>query len=253
MKYGIGCYVKLKKEIAGANSLDIDKIYQIVEVNTFSQSYKLVSIKDFTDELAVFGENLILMYDPSSSIMSMKNYTKDFKKGDIVSFYEPEKFPLILEDIVKKENKFTVIEVNGDLYSIKAGNFICNEINADDIFLVEREENNDNECITSVKNDVIDDKLRWDLLPLQEIEEIVKVYHAGAKKYGPNRWQNLEDGYNRYKAAMMRHLLEYEKGERYDKDTGCMHLAQVGWNAIALLYLDKHGKGLIEKENDQRI
>ena len=39
----------------------------------------------------------------------------------------------------------------------------------------------------SVKNDIIDDKLRWDLLPMEEIEDIVKVYHAGAKKYGPNK------------------------------------------------------------------
>lgn len=38
----------------------------------------------------------------------------------------------------------------------------------------------------SVKNDIIDDKLRWDLLPMEEIEDIVRVYHAGAKKYGSN-------------------------------------------------------------------
>lgn len=98
----------------------------------------------------------------------------------------------------------------------------------------------------SIKNDFQDDKLRWDLLPLEEIEDIVKVYHAGAKKYGPNRWQNLEDGFQRYKAAALRHLLEYEKGERVDADTGCLHLAQFAWNAIAMLYLDKHGKGIIK-------
>lgn len=194
MKYSVGCHVKIKKETAEANCLDVNKIYEIVEVDALTQSYQLISTKNVADHIVVFGENLILVYDPSNSIRNMNNYTKEFKEVD-----------------------------------------------------------NDNECTISVKNDVVDDKLRWDLLPLQEIEEIVKVYHAGAKKYGPNRWQNLEDGYNRYKAAMIRHLLEYEKGERYDKDTGCMHLAQLAWNAIALLYLDKHGKGLIEKENDQRI
>lgn len=48
----------------------------------------------------------------------------------------------------------------------------------------------------SVKDDFKDDKLRWDLLPLEEIEEVVRVLHAGAKKYGPNRWQNsLQDKY----------------------------------------------------------
>ena len=33
----------------------------------------------------------------------------------------------------------------------------------------------------SIKNDYKDDKLRRDLLPLDLIEEVVKVYHFGAK------------------------------------------------------------------------
>ena len=92
----------------------------------------------------------------------------------------------------------------------------------------------------SIKNDFKDKKLRWDLLPLQEIEDIVKVYTAGAEKYGDNNWQNLENGYQRYKAALFRHLLEYEKGINVDPETNCLHLAQVAWNAIAMLYFSKH-------------
>lgn len=97
----------------------------------------------------------------------------------------------------------------------------------------------------SVKNDIIDDKLRWDLLPMEEIEDIVKVYHAGAKKYGPNNWQNLDNGFERYRAAMFRHLMEYMKGERVDKETNVHHLAAAAWNEITMLWYDKHGKGLI--------
>lgn len=82
-------------------------------------------------------------------------------------------------------------------------------------------------------------KQRWDLLPLKEISDIVDVYTVGANKYGPNNWQNLEDGYNRYKAALFRHLLAYENGQTIDKETGCKHLAQVAWNAIAMLYCSK--------------
>lgn len=94
----------------------------------------------------------------------------------------------------------------------------------------------------SIKNDYKDHKLRWDLLPLKEIEDIVKVYTAGADKYGPNKWQGLPNGYNRYKGAMLRHLMEYEKGNTTDEETGCLHLAQVAWNAIAMLYCSKQNK-----------
>lgn len=55
-------------------------------------------------------------------------------------------------------------------------------------------------------------KTRWDLLPLRTVEEIVKVYTFGAEKYGDNNWQNLPDGYDRYKAAMFRHLVASERG-----------------------------------------
>lgn len=101
----------------------------------------------------------------------------------------------------------------------------------------------------SIKNDFKDDKLRWDLLPMEEIEDIVRVYHAGAKKYGPNNWQNLEDGFERYRAACARHIMAYMKGERMDDETNVHHLAAAAWNVIAMLYYDKHGKGLIKNED----
>lgn len=86
------------------------------------------------------------------------------------------------------------------------------------------------------KNDFVDKKLRWDLLPLKEIEKIVKVYTVGSEKYGENTWQSLPNGYDRYKAALFRHLLEYEKGHEVDEETGCEHLSQVAWNAIAMMH-----------------
>lgn len=98
---------------------------------------------------------------------------------------------------------------------------------------------------TEYKNDKLDDKLRWDLLPMSEIEDIVKLYHRGAKKYKPDSWKQLNDGFNRYRAALLRHMMAYLNGERYDKETGSNHLTAVAWNAIAMLWFDKHGKGLI--------
>jgi conserved hypothetical protein len=95
----------------------------------------------------------------------------------------------------------------------------------------------------SGKDDRADGKLRWDLLPLAEIEDIVRVYTEGAKKYADNSWQDIPDGFNRYFAASQRHIMEYMKGEKFDKETGCYHLACAAWNIIAMLYYDKHGKG----------
>ena len=97
-----------------------------------------------------------------------------------------------------------------------------------------------------------DGKLRRDLLPLAEIEDIVRVYTEGAKKNADNSWQNIPDGFERYRAALLRHMTAYMKGERYDKETGLMHLAQICWNAIALLYYDKHNKGLIEWKDQEK-
>ena len=90
------------------------------------------------------------------------------------------------------------------------------------------------------KNDFKDQKLRWDLLPLEEIQDIVKVYTEGSKKYGDNNWQNLPNGMQRYKAALLRHLVEFDSGKEIDTETGCRHLAQVAWNAIAMLWISKH-------------
>lgn len=104
----------------------------------------------------------------------------------------------------------------------------------------------------SVKNDIIDDKLRWDLLPMEEIEDIVRVYHAGAKKYGPNTWQDLDNGFERYRAAAARHIMAYLKGERMDKETNVHHLAAAAWNVITMLWYDKHGKGLMPLNKEEK-
>lgn len=103
------------------------------------------------------------------------------------------------------------------------------------------------------KNDFLDKKLRWDLLPLDCVEKIVKVYTAGAEKYGDNNWQHLNNGYQRYKAALLRHLVEYEKGNKIDSDTGCEHLAQVAWNAIALLWISNNITEKSEEVKDNSI
>lgn len=161
-----------------------------------------------------------------------------FPKDKLEKIPTPKREPLtgalfyrVVEDMTEEDKKiWEELKKNGKIES----SFSCESVDIEE----------------GMKNDFLDDKPRWDLLPLPEIEDLVKVYTAGAKKYAPNNWQKLDNGYQRYKAALFRHLLAYEKGERIDPDTKCMHLAQVAWNAIAMLWFDKNGKGLYDLANN---
>lgn len=104
----------------------------------------------------------------------------------------------------------------------------------------------------SRKDDIKDDKLRWELLPLSLIKEVVKVFHFGSKKYSPNTWQNLPDGYNRYKAAFFRHVEAFESGEIKDKESGLNHIAHACWNALAMLYFALKTEKITDVELNQK-
>ena len=95
----------------------------------------------------------------------------------------------------------------------------------------------------SIKNDFVDKKPRWDLLPIDELGGVVDVYTAGAKKYGENRWQSLPNGVNRYMGAFFRHLTAHKRGEQFDPEDGCLHLDKCIWNMIAVrhCFLDDNG------------
>lgn len=132
-----------------------------------------------------------------------------------------------------------------DQEEIEIYNRLCNSAREKEILKTSSEDQTqlEDRPKTGYKNDRLDDKLRWELLPWQEIEDIVKVYHFGAKKYAPESWKNLNDGARRYFAACNRHLIAYIKGEKIDPESGIYHLAHAAWNVIAMLYLDKHGNG----------
>ena len=89
-----------------------------------------------------------------------------------------------------------------------------------------------------------DKKLMWELLPMEVVEKIVEILTHGAKKYKPNNWKHVKPFEDRYYAALMRHLVAWRKNESVDPDSGYLHLAHVGCNAIFLLYneLNKENK-----------
>lgn len=220
---------------------DVEKIGKEPEICEFFREDDLVRVigEDRESPDIVKGDLLVVRRTQRPTdkyiLVSKKddmNFMSIFPKDKLekVSYEKPENmtdaaFYKVLEDMAEYDKKFLEgLNKNGKIEtSVK-----CKSVDTGE----------------GMKNDFLDDKPRWDLIPLQEIEDIVKVYTAGAKKYAPNNWQKLDNGYQRYKAALFRHLLAYEKGERIDPDTKCMHLAQVAWNAVAMLWFDKNGKGL---------
>ena len=84
-----------------------------------------------------------------------------------------------------------------------------------------------------------DKKLRWDLLPYAEIEDVVKILTHGAKKYGDENWKEVKGGRWRYLAAAMRHIVTWKKGEIVDRDTGVSHLAHAVCCLLFLMWIDK--------------
>lgn len=81
-------------------------------------------------------------------------------------------------------------------------------------------------------------KNRWDLLPLAQIEKVVKVITFGATKYGPENWKSLADPQGRYFAAAMRHLVAYRQGSKLDHESGLPHLAHAITNIVFLMWFD---------------
>jgi len=87
----------------------------------------------------------------------------------------------------------------------------------------------------SKKHDI--GKLRWDLLPLDAPEAIVKVLTYGAEKYGADTWQDLPNGKDRYFSALMRHLVAWRRGETHDAESGLPHIDHVLCNAAFLKHI----------------
>jgi hypothetical protein len=82
-------------------------------------------------------------------------------------------------------------------------------------------------------------KLRWDLVPWDSVEEIVKVITMGAEKYAENNWKFLDRWDDRYFAAALRHLMAYRSGNPTDEESGLPHLAHAITNLLFMLHLFK--------------
>lgn len=84
-------------------------------------------------------------------------------------------------------------------------------------------------------------KPRWDLLPLNCIEGIVKVLTFGAQKYEDDGWKRLmasKDGENRVRASLLRHYFALAEGgiEAIDEESGLPHVDHLACNVLFLKF-----------------
>jgi hypothetical protein len=111
--------------------------------------------------------------------------------------------------------------------------------------------------VIEIRKEVIQDKpayrlnagkTRFDLLEPFAIEQLAKVFTAGAAKYADHNWLK-GDGlkWSAYLSSLHRHLNAFEQGVDYDEETKLLHMAHVAWNAMALV----SGTKLFPKNDDR--
>lgn len=85
-------------------------------------------------------------------------------------------------------------------------------------------------------------KLRWSLMPFNELSEVLAVLEHGASKYGANNWIHVKPLRERYFDAAMRHLMAWWSGEKNDPESGHSHLAHVICCLIFLMWEDNRNR-----------
>jgi len=70
------------------------------------------------------------------------------------------------------------------------------------------------------------------------LKGVAEVGTMGAKKYTPNGWQEVDNAFNRYHDAAIRHWLSYNSGEKLDPESGLSHLKHLAWNMLALVHFE---------------
>ena len=74
--------------------------------------------------------------------------------------------------------------------------------------------------------------------------------HSGAVTYPDYlNWQKVDNGYDRYRNALGRHLLAHFHGEEEDADSGLSHLDHAAWNLYAVA---KHADAYFQKREEDR-
>jgi len=87
-----------------------------------------------------------------------------------------------------------------------------------------------------------DQKPMWQILMSTPVEEVVKVFTMGAKKYAAFNWRNgVGDKDYRFRllAAACRHVYAYFSGRRLDEESGIHHLAHACADLLMVIDIDR--------------
>jgi hypothetical protein len=86
-------------------------------------------------------------------------------------------------------------------------------------------------------------KPRWYLLPIKQVEDVVRVLTVGAAKYQDNNWKKVDNSRERYYSACLRHLSAWRQGNIFDGETGLPHLAHAICCLLFMMWFDNREKG----------
>lgn len=90
------------------------------------------------------------------------------------------------------------------------------------------------------------DKTNWWLLPLDVLDQVVRVLEFGAKRYAPDNWKHVTPK-ERYFSACLRHLQAWQSGEKKDSESGYNHLAHAICCLLFLLWHDEKNSEMPQK------
>lgn len=99
--------------------------------------------------------------------------------------------------------------------------------------------------MSGIKHD--DGKTRYDLLPVDALEEVAVVLMHGANRYGDRNWEK-GISYSRIYRALLGHIWAWWMKSGPDKDTGRSHLAHAACCVLFLLAYERRG---MEKFDDR--
>ena len=92
---------------------------------------------------------------------------------------------------------------------------------------------------TGTKHD--SDKNRLDLVPSEAIEALGEVVTFGSRKYDSHNWRKGID-YGRLFGACLRHLMEWNRGEDNDLESGLNHISHAMCNLTFLSTFIREGR-----------